>query len=144
MEQLIPNLPQTAVLAVWFIIVYRLVRAWLFDPYLQVLDERFADTEGAAEGFAELREKIENAEATRRARLDAARATGQQRRDEVLEAARSEAAAIVEQAQDEARAALDKALAEIAQQKQQAEAAVGAEIDALADQATAQLLKGAA
>lgn len=109
MDSLLPNPLQAAGLLIWFIVVYALLKAWLFEPYLNALDQRFADTGGAADEFSKVKAQIASAEAGLKAKLDAARAQAQQAQDSILKAASENASAIISQAQATAQAEMNKA-----------------------------------
>lgn len=144
MENLLPNPLQAAGLLVWFIVVYAALKAWLFEPYLNALDKRFADTGGAADEFAKIKADIASAEASLKAKLDAARSQAQQKQEAILKTAGASANDIVASAQAAAQAEINKAQADVAAAKKTVLGELEKAVAPLADNAVAKLTQAAA
>lgn len=113
MENLLPDPLQAAGLMVWFIVVYALLKKWLFEPYLDALDRRFADTGGAEQEFAQIRADIAGAEQQLKARLDAARSQAHAAQEKIVKAAVDQANMIVGEAQQAAQGKIAAAVADV-------------------------------
>jgi len=143
MEDLLPD-ATLAIQMVIFLVVYGVLKSVLFDPYLDLLQRRDAQTVDAGEELDALQARIDSLQAKIDARLQEAQQEGRRQREAILAEAKAKADQILSQAQSEAQEKLATTAKELGNSRDDVHAEAARELDTLAAQAAAKLTGKAA
>lgn len=123
-----------------FLVMYFVLRRFLFQPYLQMRDERARRIEGAEASAAQLTQKRQTLDADYQRRLDAARAKAEEERVKLAGEARTREADLLADARARAQARIADTRKTIDAQVAQAQVALDQQIAPLAQQLASKLL----
>lgn len=143
MEALTPNWTVLIHIGI-FAMVYFVLKAFLFEPYLDALERRHAAAGGAAEALDDERAALDAIDAKIDAELKAARERGHAAAENILAAATASAEAAIAAASAEAEAKIRNATAEIEAAEAKIRSTWMQDVDALAQHAAERLLEDAA
>lgn len=138
MEQLMPN-GTLLVQMVLFLISFVALKNWLFEPYVEVLERRHHNTEGAGDELEELRDRIQETQRQVEEHLSNARHKGHERRAEIVAEAKKQAQQKIDESQSKAQERVEAARREIAEARRSVEAELEPQIADVAAQASDKL-----
>ncbi len=142
MEALIPDPGKVVFFFGLFLVMYAVLKRFLFEPYLDALADRDASTSGAGDELDNLRQQINAAESAIAEKLATARATGAEKRDEIISSASSKAAEVTAAGQEDARKTIEAGRSEIDAAEQSARSEIKSAIPDLAERAAERLMEG--
>ncbi len=126
------HLIEVACSAILFIVIWQILSARLFKPYLALLDERDARTVGDEQRVVERKKEIEDVQRVIDDELRQARVEGIVLRDKLVNEAKEEAQAIIDEATKVVDEELSRSRQAIFELKTQARAEIDKEADKLA------------
>ena len=125
---------------VTFLALWWILKRWMFDPSLRVLELRRERTAGQLEEAARINEQTEQLRADYTRKIEAARAAARQQGDAIRADAEREEERILTAAREESSTVIEKARAEIAHEVEDARASMLRDAAEISVEAAAKIL----
>lgn len=119
--------------ALLFTLLWKALEAWLFLPFLKVVEARESATKGAVSDAAEMQQRADNLMREYNSELARKRVEAVERKLKLLEETKTKAAGIVSQAQQGAKSIIESARSEVVRRESELETRLAGEVDQVVD-----------